>query len=280
MMHFMIFFKKYKQGQGIIIAIMGLVITMAIMFPVSKFLTQELKSTGDSSIKIQQNLIIENEWNKINTEKVESIFARRNTKENREVNMENSLVDNTKYFVSVSYGNPANESTSEETLIAMPVTITVTSNNGNVKPVSKTGKVYTNNKIDYGLVKNNSNPQSIGVKYNESMNSIEYFVNQTQVMKPPSNFTNGNGYIKFNNGLMLQYGNVYNSYFDEDHLETTRFQVPFAHDCLVVLTAVQKYSGGRLTAYVHDYNKNYWNCLPGYQSDEGHGTYYWIAIGY
>ena len=269
-----------KKGVGIVGAIIGILVSSAIMFPATKFLSQQLRSTNTSSSTVQQNLIIENEWNKINTEKVETIFARRNTTENRNVEMNNSLINNSNYTVSISYGNTTSESTSEETLIAMPVTITVSSSNKNVKPISKTGKVYTNNKIDYGLVKNNSNPQTIGVKYNEEMNSIEYFLNNTQVMKPPSDFANGNGYIKFNNGLIMQYGNVRGSYFDEDHLERTNFQLPFPHDCLVVLTSVQKLGGGRLTAYVHDYNKNYWNCLPGFSGDEGPGNYYWIAIGY
>ncbi len=269
-----------KKGIGIVSSIIGMTIASVIMIPISNFLVQQLKSTNTSSSIIQQNLIIENEWNRINTEKNETIFSKRNTTESRNIDMDNSLIDSSKYSVSVSYGNTYSESTSEETLIAMPVTITVSSTNSNVKPISKTGKVYTNDKIDYGLVQNNSNPQTIGVKYNEKMNSIEYYLNKTQVMKPPSDFANGNGYIKFNNGLIMQYGNVRNSYFDEDHLERTNFQVPFPHDCLVVLTSVEKYSGGRLTAYVHDYNKDYWNCLPGFSGDEGHGTYYWIAIGY
>ena len=269
-----------KKGIGIVSSIIGMTIASVIMIPISNFLVQQLKSTNTSSSIIQQNLIIENEWNRINTEKNETIFSKRNTTESRNIDMDNSLIDSSKYSVSVSYGNTYSESTSEETLIAMPVTITVSSTNSNVKPISKTGKVYTNNKIDYGLVKNNSNPQTIGIKYNEKMNSIEYYLNKTQVMKPPSDFANGNGYIKFNNGLIMQYGNVRNSYFDEDHLERTNFQIPFPHDCLVVLTSVEKYSGGRLTAYVHDYNKDYWNCLPGFSGDEGHGTYYWIAIGY
>ena len=269
-----------KKGIGIVSSIIGMTIASVIMIPISNFLVQQLKSTNTSSSIIQQNLIIENEWNRINTEKNETIFSKRNTTESRNIDMDNSLIDSSKYSVSVSYGNTYSESTSEETLIAMPVTITVSSTNSNVKPISKTGKVYTNDKIDYGLVQNNSNPQTIGVKYNEKMNSIEYYLNKTQVMKPPSDFANGNGYIKFNNGLIMQYGNVHNSYFDEDHLERTNFQIPFPHDCLVVLTSVEKYSGGRLTAYVHDYNKDYWNCLPGFSGDEGHGTYYWIAIGY
>jgi len=269
-----------KKGIGIVSSIIGMTIASVIMIPISNFLVQQLKSTNTSSSIIQQNLIIENEWNRINTEKNETIFSKRNTTESRNIDMDNSLIDSSKYSVSVSYGNTYSESTSEETLIAMPVTITVSSTNSNVKPISKTGKVYTNDKIDYGLVQNNSNPQTIGVKYNEKMNSIEYYLNKTQVMKPPSDFANGNGYIKFNNGLIMQYGNVRNSYFDEDHLERTNFQIPFPHDCLVVLTSVEKYSGGRLTAYVHDYNKDYWNCLPGFSGDEGHGTYYWIAIGY
>lgn len=269
-----------KKGVGIVGVIIGLTIFTAVTVSVSKFLIKQLSNTVKSSTVIQQNLIIENEWNKINIEKAETIFAKKNTAETKTVPMENSFANSTEYTIAVSYGDISEEETAEEKLIAMPITISVYPTASEADKIEKTGKIYTNSTIDYGLVRNNAAPNSIGVKYNKEMDSIEYYYNNKQVMKPPSNFESGNGYVKFNNGLIMQYGNVQRSWFDESHLETIRFPQAFPHDCLIVLTSVQKFSGALLTAYVHDYYKDYWNCLPGFSRDEGYGTYYWIAIGY
>lgn len=272
--------KNAKSGVGIVGIIIGLTMFTIITISVSKFLVYQLKNTIKSSAVIQQNLILENEWNKINIEKTETIFEKKNTTETKTVTAENMFTDSDEYVVNINYGYVAEEKTDEENLISMPVTISVYPVNDETKKTERTGKIYSNSTMDYGLVKNNSAPHSIGVKYNKEMDNIEYYYDDKQVMKPPSSFETGNGYVKFNNGLIMQFGNVQNSWFDESHLETIGFPYVFPHDCLIVLTSVQKFSGARLTAYVHDYNRNYWNCLPGFSGDEGHGTYYWIAIGY
>ena len=65
-----------KKGIGIVSSIIGMTIASVIMIPISNLLVQQLKSTNASSSIIQQNLIIENEWNRINTEKNETIFSK------------------------------------------------------------------------------------------------------------------------------------------------------------------------------------------------------------
>ena len=129
-------------------------------------------------------------------------------------------------------------------------------------------------------LKNQSSPNKIGIKYNEQKNTIEYYYNNQEVMKSKQAFSSGTGYVKFKNGLIMQYGNKQNSYFDENHLEKIDFPLIYPNKCMIVLTSVRKYSGGKLTAYIHDYNKDFFNVLPGYSHGEGRGDYYWLSLGY
>ena len=270
-----------NKGFGLSYSIIGITIALVLIAPITKYLLENEKIKNDTSILVQENIILENEWNKINLGKTEDVFAKKNSKENHISDMgNNELSNNSKYNVSIEYGNPEKADDIEAGLLSMPITITINSEDIESKSISKTGKIYTNNFIDNGLVKNESNPNKIGIKYNEKENSLEYYYNNQEVMKSSKGLSSGTGYIKFKNGLIMQYGNRKNSYFDEDHLEKNIFPLLYPNKCMIVLTSVKKYSGGKLTAYVHDYDKDSFNVLPGYSQGRGSGDYYWVSLGY
>ena len=271
---------KDKTASTLVFSILGMTLALLVIIPITKYFLGNEKIKNETSVRIQEQNIIENEWNKINLERTEDLLSKKNTQETYSIDVENELFKNKKFNIQVDYGIPQDENNVEEGLIALPITITVEDENKQFTNLSRTGKVYTNKRIDDGLVKNLS-PKETGIKYNEKFDLIEYYYNGEEVMKSKQAFSSGTGYVKFKNGLIMQYGNRKHVWFDERHLEKTEFPIPYPNKCMIVLTSVKPpEGGGDYTAYVHDYNNTYFNVLPGYFGAVQYGDYYWISLGY
>jgi hypothetical protein len=106
-------------------------------------------------------------------------------------------------------------------------------------------------------------------------------------------YTNGTGYIKFDNGLIMQFGILPNALFDENHYEIAVFPIQFPHACLNVQTSVNQtqFTSGMRTAYIVDWNQSQARILPGYNvsykvaGDRDaaamiRANIMWFAIGY
>lgn len=98
----------------------------------------------------------------------------------------------------------------------------------------------------------------------------------------PSSFTDGNGYVKFDNGLIMQWGKIPNVRFDEAHYENIMFPIKFPHMCFSIVCSVQqqnKVSGVRV-AYLISYDQSQFTILPGYHDVKLNADICWMAIGY
>ena len=136
-----------NKGFTLSYSIIGITFILLLLAPITKYLLENEKLKNETSTIIQENTILENEWNKINLEKTEDVFMKENSTETHIVDMENNqLTNNFKYNVTIKYGEVIKEDEVETGLISMPITIMIESENVNLKKISKTGKIYTNNR--------------------------------------------------------------------------------------------------------------------------------------
>ena len=150
------------------------------------------------------------------------------------------------------------------------------------------------------FVKSKDAANNIALKYEqkdgESTKSLHGYVDGVEVplASQKSNiYTNGTGYIKFDNGLIMQFGILHNALFDENHYEIAVFPIQFPHACLNVQTSVNQtqFTSGMRTAYIVDWNQSQARILPGYNvsykvagdRDSAamiRANIMWFAIGY
>ena len=108
---------------------------------------------------------------------------------------------------------------------------------------------------------------------------IKFLVDGKQIVEESSeDFSRGNGYIVFDNGLMLQWG-VINTNFDGG-VKIATFAKPFPHKCMTVVTSTYQshwISGIRFNS-VRGYDSTHAEFVP----TGGNGDYkiFWMAFGH
>lgn len=218
--------------------------------------------------KMEQSSIAFYEWRKIELMTKDAISDKVGTSETI-----TALSD--KYNIKITYGDKVIIGDSFQ----VPVEITVTD-----KTNEKSQSYTLQNKFfsDYSgdrYVQNYTPTNVVGVKYDASENLIRYFVNGEEVKeKSAENFNTGNGWIEFNNGLIIQYG-AYPTNFDG---ATKRIYFPkaFPNKAMSVVTSVFQdhwIEGIRFNA-VAGFTKTYVDCVP----TGGNGDYkiFWMAFGH
>jgi len=90
------------------------------------------------------------------------------------------------------------------------------------------------------------------------------------------------GYVKLDNGLIIQYGFLPKIYYDEEHYEQVDFPIPFPNKCVTVLASCNQneYYGGMRQAYVVSFDKNKATFLPGQVDKSIYAGLTWMAIGF
>lgn len=94
--------------------------------------------------------------------------------------------------------------------------------------------------------------------------------------------TDSDGYVKLDNGLILQWGKISNVIFDESHFEIAQFKQSFPHVCFSVVASCNQSTiiKGMRTVYVSSYNNSQAFFLPGFTVEQMNGSITWMAVGY
>lgn len=263
------------MGALIIPILIAITLLGTMVFPITKEVLATLNNVENIISSVDFHLILTNEWSTINGENIDNVFARENTTETHKSNNDN-------FDVTVNYGEKTVISTAENgDLDKLPITITIT-NLEKGTSYSKSSNVYRDSLGEKNLIYNNNYPTNqLSLKYDTASELMKFFVDGNLITKESAMFESGNGYIKFSNGLIMQWGMRKNIYFDESHFERFNFPIPFPHACLNVITSTVRHTDKTITSYVHDYHPTYFNELPGYTwGGKGYGDTYWTAIGY
>ena len=90
------------------------------------------------------------------------------------------------------------------------------------------------------------------------------------------------GYVKLDNGLIIQYGFLPNIYYNECHYEYVDFPIPFPNKCVTVLASCNQTENhdGMRQAYVVSFDKNKATFLPGEVGKSIYAGLTWMAIGF
>lgn len=114
-------------------------------------------------------------------------------------------------------------------------------------------------------VKNMSDPKhSLSVNYDEKTNSIKYYVDGEEVKTlTEHSFEKDNGYARFDNGLVLQWGKT--------KTKTIIFPKPFPNDCLNIISNTTLRA---VPSFIYSFDRN-----QATVETFGHETY-WTALGY
>ncbi len=146
------------------------------------------------------------------------------------------------------------------------------------KPFVLKRDFFINKSADRFLL-NDSNGNNVAMQWYPSEELIKFLVDGQQIVEESSDdFSRGNGYIVFDNGLMLQWG-VINTDFD-GAVKIATFAKPFPNKCMTVVTSTYQshwIPGIRFNA-VKGYDSYHAEFVP----TGGYGDYkiFWMAFGH
>lgn len=224
------------------------------------------KATVDENY-IEKSSVAFYEWRKIITTRSDEIKAKINKTETR-------TALSSKYDVSVYFGNYK----SYESASYIPVEIRVKEKNkADARPFILKRDFFINKSADRFLL-NDSGNNNVAMQWYPSEELIKFLVDGKQIVEESSeDFSRGNGYIVFDNGLMLQWG-VINTNFDGG-VKIATFAKPFPHKCMTVVTSTYQshWIGGIRFNSVRGYDSIHAEFVP----TGGNGDYkiFWMAFG-
>ena len=260
------YFLQRKGISNIFIIFFISVITLTIISSAyfSTFLHQQ---TIDEDY-MEKSSIAFYEWRKIEIKSTDEI-----KKQIGKTNIENDSKINPNYKIYTTYGNIETIDSKEY----VPIEIKVENKDNSIKPFILKRDFYFY-KASNNFVRNNSENQ-IGMKWFENEELLRFLVDGNEIKEQgTSDFTEGNGYIIFDNGLMMQWGTLETDFDGAVH--NVWFPKEFPNKCMTVVTSTYQshwIAGIRFNS-VKEYTNSYVSFIP----TGGSGDYkiFWIAFGH
>ena len=215
--------KKFLYNKtGISNIILLLIISVSILLA-SAYLAISLFSYNNDEMYMEKSSVAFYEWRKIVTK------TKKEIKEKEGKTFSETSIIHPKYKIETKYGNIETFDSKEY----IPVEITITSNV--TKPYILKRDFYFHQSMDE-FVGNMSN-NDIGMKWFANEQILRFIADGKEIKeKGENNFSNGDGYILFDNGLMMQWGTVVTKFDWKTH--NVWFPKKFPNECMTVVTSV------------------------------------------
>lgn len=173
-----------------------------------------------------------------------------------------------KYNITIAYGKEEKDS--------LPIKITVSDESK--RPFILERDFYASKSADRFLL-NDTTGKNVAMQWYPTEELIKFLVDGKEIVEESSeDFSRGNGYIVFDNGLILQWG-VINTNFDGG-VKNAYFAKKFPNKCMTVVTSVYQshYIGGIRFNSVRGYDSTHAEFVP----TGGYGNYkiFWMAFGH
>lgn len=258
-----------KTGISNIILLLIISVSIPVLFA-SVYLATSLFSYNTDETYMEKSSIAFYEWRKIATTTTKEIKE----KEGKTLSETSSI--NPKYKIETKYGNIETFDSKQY----IPVEITITSNL--TKPYVLKRDIYFHQSMDefIGNISNND----IGMKWFANEQVLRFIADGNEIKeKGENNFSNDDGYILFDNGLMMQWGTVITRFDWNTH--NVWFPKKFPNECMTVVTSVYQnwWTFGIRYATISQPTNSYFSFYAASKyggSPKKEYKVFWLAIGY
>ena len=241
---------------------------LALTIISSVYLSTSLYQQTSNENYMEKSSIAFYEWRKI---------AIKSTDEIRRQTCKTVVIDNSKinpnYKINIKYGNVETFDSKDY----IPIEIKVEDKNKQIKPFILKRDFYFHKSSD-SFVHNNS-MNEIGMKWFSNEELLRFIADGNEIKEQgTTDFSDGNGYIIFDNGLMMQWGTLETNFDEKIH--NIWFPKEFPNKCMTVITSV--YQSHWIAGIRFNSIAGYTNAYASFIPAGGMGDYkiFWIAFGH
>lgn len=215
--------KNDTKGSMLLSSILVIAVTTATIFGITKWMISTHQNVVDNNAKTEAISLAYTQM-----EAVKRMASNKNA--DSVVGLEKTEYrDNNRFSVQTTVGGKGQQAQGiDASGYSIPVKVTVTdvANSKNTYTLDDTinSKKDATKLTDDFIWNGNAPSNHLDIRYNEGKNRMDYYLDGQQILKPEQpNFQSGDGYIRFKNGLILQFGTTMTDDFT--------FPIPFPHAC-------------------------------------------------